>query len=138
MPVSAESMLTAESYQDCALSEGLCAYASNSIMVTPHSKDSYLIGAKLRPSYSKANGKYDFWTSHMSRLDLFPPPLRQRCSARWILCLSIFSLSVILFYSVMYQPVGNSSSQPYPASGLAVIIPTFVLRNCYYSLIKLI
>ena len=32
--------------------------------------------------------------------------------------------------------VGNSSSQPYPASGLAVVIPTFVLRNCYYSLMK--
>ena len=32
--------------------------------------------------------------------------------------------------------VGNSSSQPYPASGLAIVVPTFVLRSCYYSLMK--
>ena len=32
--------------------------------------------------------------------------------------------------------VGNSNSQPYPASGLAIVVLTFVLRSCYYSLIK--
>ena len=32
--------------------------------------------------------------------------------------------------------VGNSSSQPYPANGLAIVIPTFLLRSCYYFLMK--
>ena len=32
--------------------------------------------------------------------------------------------------------VGNSSSQPYPASGLAGVFPTLVVHSCYYSLVK--
>ena len=32
--------------------------------------------------------------------------------------------------------VGNSNSQPYPASGLAIVISTFLFRSCYYSLMK--
>ena len=34
--------------------------------------------------------------------------------------------------------VENSSSQPYPASGLAIVVFTFLFRNCYYFLMKLI
>ena len=34
--------------------------------------------------------------------------------------------------------VGNSSSQPYPASGLTIIVSTFLFRSCYYFLMKLI
>ena len=32
--------------------------------------------------------------------------------------------------------VGNNNNQPYLANGLAIIVPTFVLRSCYYSLTK--
>ena len=39
---------------------------------------------------------------------------------------------------ILRGSVGNNSSQPYLASGLAIVVPTFVLRSCYYSLVKLI
>ena len=37
---------------------------------------------------------------------------------------------------ILRGSVGNNSSQPYPVNNLTIIIPTFVLRNCYYSLMK--
>ena len=37
---------------------------------------------------------------------------------------------------ILRKNVKNSNNQPYPANGLAIIIPTFLLRNCYYSLMK--
>ena len=33
--------------------------------------------------------------------------------------------------------VRNSSSRPYPASGLVRIFPTLVVHSCYYSLVKM-
>ena len=32
--------------------------------------------------------------------------------------------------------VGNNNNQPYPVNGLAIIIPTFLVRSCYYSSMK--
>ena len=37
---------------------------------------------------------------------------------------------------ILRKNVGNNNNQLYPANGLTIIIPTFVLRNCYYSLMK--
>ena len=43
---------------------------------------------------------------------------------------------IIMDKIILKKNVENSNSQPYPANDLTIIIPTFVLRNCYYSLIK--
>ena len=37
---------------------------------------------------------------------------------------------------ILKENVENNSSQPYLANDLAIIIPTIVLRSCYYSLMK--
>ena len=43
---------------------------------------------------------------------------------------------IIMDKIILKKNVENSNSQPYPANDLTIIIPTFVLRNCYYSLMK--
>ena len=42
----------------------------------------------------------------------------------------------MLYNNKITKVVENSSSQPYPVSGLAVIVSIVVLRSYYYSLIK--
>ena len=42
-------------------------------------------------------------------------------------------MNMIMDRIILRGNVGNSSSQPYPANGLAIIISTFLLRSCYYS-----
>ena len=37
---------------------------------------------------------------------------------------------------ILRGSVENNNNQPYPANDLTIIIPTFVLRSCYYSLMK--
>ena len=39
---------------------------------------------------------------------------------------------------ILRENVENNNNQPYLVNGLTIIIPTVVLRNCYYSLMKLI
>ena len=43
---------------------------------------------------------------------------------------------IIMNKIILRESVENSNNQPYPVNGLAVIIPTFVFRSCYYSLMK--
>ena len=38
---------------------------------------------------------------------------------------------------ILRGSVENNNNQPYLANGLTIIISTFVLRNCYYSLMKI-
>ena len=37
---------------------------------------------------------------------------------------------------ILRGSVENNNNQSYSANGLIIIIPTFVFRNCYYSLMK--
>ena len=43
---------------------------------------------------------------------------------------------IIMNKIILRGSVENNNSQPYSVNGLAVIVSTFVFRNCYYSLIK--
>ena len=47
------------------------------------------------------------------------------------------TLARFLARHVNREIVRNSSSRPYPASGLARIFPTLVVHSCYYSLVKI-
>ena len=43
---------------------------------------------------------------------------------------------MIMSKIILRENVENNNNQLYPANGLTIIIPTVVLRNCYYSLMK--
>ena len=47
-------------------------------------------------------------------------------------------VNMVINRIILRESVENNNNQPYPASDLAIIIFTFVLRNCYYFLIKTI
>ena len=48
----------------------------------------------------------------------------------------VMIMVMIMSRIILRGSVGNNNNQPYLANGLTVIIPTFVLRSCYYSLVK--
>ena len=50
----------------------------------------------------------------------------------------IVIMIMIMNKIILRGSVENNNNQPYLVNDLAVIIPTIVLRNCYYSLMKLI
>ena len=51
-----------------------------------------------------------------------------------------YVMIVIMIMSkiILRESVKNNNNQLYPANDLAIIVSTFVLRSCYYSLMKLI
>ena len=48
----------------------------------------------------------------------------------------VMIMIMIMNRIILRGSVGNNNNQFYPANDLTIIIPTFVLRNCYYSLMK--
>ena len=46
----------------------------------------------------------------------------------------VIIVNMIMGRIILRKSVGNNSNQPYPANGLAIIIPTFLFRSSYYSL----
>ena len=50
----------------------------------------------------------------------------------------VMIVNMIMDRIILRGSVGNSNNQPYSANDLAIIISTFVLRSCYYSLMKTI
>ena len=48
----------------------------------------------------------------------------------------VIIMIMVMSKIILRENVENNNSQPYSVNGLAIIILTFVLRNCYYSLMK--
>ena len=46
-------------------------------------------------------------------------------------------MNMIMGKIILRGSVGNNSNQPYPVNDLAIIVSTFLLRSCYYSLMKI-
>ena len=48
----------------------------------------------------------------------------------------VMIVNMIMNRIILRGSVENNNNQPYPANDLTIIIPTFVFRSCYYSLMK--
>ena len=48
----------------------------------------------------------------------------------------VMIMIMIMSRIILRENVENNNDQPYPVNDLTVIIPTFVSRSCYYSLVK--
>ena len=48
----------------------------------------------------------------------------------------VIIVDIIMSRIILRGNVGNNHNQPYPVNGLTIIISTFLLRSCYYSIMK--